>query len=100
MPKLNLYPLPESVVIVDNLIVHKCPVLMESLYRHGIHYMFLPPYSPFFNPIEECFGFVKTLCHRQYEQFQDVPMADAIYSAFTQVTPALVEGFFRHAGYE
>ena len=41
LSRLNPYPLPESVVIVDNLVVHKCPLLIEILQGYGIHYIYL-----------------------------------------------------------
>ena len=73
---------------------------MEVLAVSGVHYMFLPPYSPFFNPIEECFGYIKTVCKRDYKQYQGLPIHDAIYDAFGKVTLAMIEGFYKHAGYE
>ena len=73
---------------------------MEILQNHGIHYVFLPPYNPFFNPIEECFGYVKSSCRRFYEEFQDRPMHEAIQEAFGKVTVDMISGYYRRAGYE
>lgn len=73
---------------------------MNLLVRRNINYLFLPPYSPFFNPIEECFGSVKSACHRYYEEYQDLPLQDAIQNAFSRVTVAMIKGFYKHAGYE
>ena len=92
--------MPESVIIVDNLVVHKCPILMEIIRSQGVHYIFLPPYSPFFNPIEECFGFVKYACRHYNEEYQDKPIHEAIHDAFQRVTVPMIQGFFKHAGYE
>ena len=80
--------------------MHKCPVLLEILAIHGIHYLYLPPYSPFFNPIEECFGYIKTVCKRDYEQYDGSTMHNAIHDAFGKVTESMIKGFYKHAGYE
>ena len=80
--------------------MHKCPVLLEILAIHGIHYLYLPPYSPFFNPIEERFGYIKTVCKRDYEQYDGSTMHNAIHDAFGKVTESMIKGFYKHAGYE
>ena len=97
---MNPYPHPDSVIIADNLIVHKCPVLEETLSIHGVHYLYLPPYSPFFNPIEECFGYIKTVCKRNYKEYEGLTMKDAIHNAFGKITSVMIKGYYKHAGYE
>jgi transposase len=50
----DLLPYTRSgdVVVMDNLSVHKDPQVIEKITRAGVRVLFLPPYSPKFNPIE------------------------------------------------
>jgi transposase len=48
-----------DVVILDNLAVHKSERAAECLKRHGAWFLFLPPYSPDLNPIEQAFAKIK-----------------------------------------
>lgn len=50
---------PGSIVILDNLSTHKSPRAAEALRRHGCWFLFLPPYSPDLNPIEQAFSKLK-----------------------------------------
>ena len=50
---------PTSVVIMDNCSIHHIQEVNELLQDAGILLMYLPPYSPDLNPIEEAFGTVK-----------------------------------------
>lgn len=47
---------PGDVVIMDNLGSHKGPNIRKAIRRAGAHLLFLPPYSPDLNPIEQVFG--------------------------------------------
>ena len=51
---------PHSVVILDNASVHHVPEVVQSIEEIGALVLFLPPYSPDYNPIEEAFSKVKT----------------------------------------
>jgi hypothetical protein len=72
----------------------------------GIKLVYLPPYSPDLNPIEECFSFAKHyICHHGH-QFQDiVEIGDEIepylflYNVLDQVTPEACCGWFHDSGY-
>jgi transposase len=46
---------PGDVVVLDNLSLHKQPVIRVAIEAAGAHLRFLPPYSPDFNPIEQAF---------------------------------------------
>ena len=45
-----------SVLMIDNLIVHHCEPIISLLKDMGIVVQFLPPYSPDFNPTKEAFS--------------------------------------------
>ena len=53
---------PGDIVILDNLSSHKRPAARELIEAVGATMMFLPPYSPDFNPIEKAFS--KRLCRK------------------------------------
>ncbi len=50
---------PEQVVVMDNLSVHKGSRVRELIEEKGCELLYLPPYSPDFNPIEEAFSKIK-----------------------------------------
>ena len=46
VPKLNPWPLPNSIVIMDNAKIHMYRELEDSIHQCGARLLFLPPYSP------------------------------------------------------
>ena len=57
--RLNPYPLPRSIVVLDNARIHMYKELLDAIYAVGALAFFLPPYCPQFNPIELGFGMLK-----------------------------------------
>jgi len=51
---------PGDVVVLDNLPAHKVAGLAEIVAARGARLLYLPPYSPDFNPIEVAFSKLKT----------------------------------------
>ena len=49
---MNPYPGPNSVLILDNCIIHHNAEALQVLMNAGIRVEFLPPYSPDFNPVQ------------------------------------------------
>jgi transposase len=68
---------PASTIIWDNAAFHKKKDLEAIAHQHGHFILFLPPYSPDFNPIEHDFANIKK--RRQYAP-PDTPLADIITS--------------------
>ncbi len=58
---MNPFLQEQSILILDNCAIHKCHALQEVLELQGHLLIFLPPYSPDFNPIEESFSCSKYL---------------------------------------
>lgn len=87
-----------SVVLVDNLSVHKRVDARQVLLERGIRLVFLPPYSPDLNPIERCWSKVKEALRAAAARSVEV-LEEAIATALRAVTPADIEGWFRFAGY-
>ena len=68
--------------------------------------MYLPPYSPNYNPIEECFSFVKAFVRQHGQSFRHiVELGDPaepfefLYAALDEVTAEVTKGWFQHCGY-
>lgn len=122
--QMNPWPLPNSVLVMDNASIHKAPGIREMveeqyvavhfqqkaiLIHHlqsGMRLLFLPAYSPDLNPIEEAFSAIKAWmrANRDYVTgemggpFSDpyVLIWEAIYGV---VTPEKAYGWYKHSGY-
>jgi transposase len=55
---------PAQVVVMDNLTAHKGERIRELIEQRGCELLYLPPYSPEFNPIEEAFAEIKALVRK------------------------------------
>ena len=89
---------PGRLVVMDNDAPHKSPAVLQAIQRTGASVLFLPPYSPDLNPIEECWSKVKH-CLRRLAARSRQTLDDAIASAIDSVSPADAKGWFSHAGY-
>lgn len=87
-----------DVVVMDNLRVHHIDAVKKRLASVGARPLFLPPYSPEKNPIEEIWSLIKRI-FRSEEARTISKMIDAMKKAFAAVTASKIEGFFRHAAY-
>ncbi|XP_031565977.1 uncharacterized protein LOC116301108 [Actinia tenebrosa] len=87
-----------SVIIMDNCIIHYSDVVTNAVRNKGGIIMFLPPYSPDFNPIEDCFNFCKKWLQRNQEVCYGYPKR-CFEIALNQVTQAQSIGFFEDCGY-
>ena len=59
---------PGDVVVMDNLSSHKGPHVEDIIQAAGARLLFLPPYSPDFNPIEQVFAKLKALLRQAAER--------------------------------
>ena len=87
-----------DVVILDNLQPHKAAGVREMIQAAGAKLLYLPPYSPDYNPIENMWSKVKTQLRsaaaRTFETLQT-----AVWSALERISTDDCRGFFRHCGY-
>lgn len=90
---------PGDVVIWDNLPAHKSLDLKPVLESAQATLLLLPPYSPDFNPIEQCWSKVKE-CLRSAQARTTEALQQAIAHAFAAVTASDARGWFQHCGYE
>ena len=90
---------PGDTVILDNLPVHKVHGVREAVEAAGAQLLFLPSYSPDFNPIEPAFAKLKALL-RSAAARTTADLHAAIRHAFTRFTPQECRNYVTAAGYE
>ncbi len=89
---------PGQVVIMDNLSSHKGSRVRELIEERGCELMYLPPYSPDLNPIEEGFAKLKAMLRRAGARTHEA-LIEAMGRALDTVTASDARGFFEHRGY-
>ena len=90
---------PGDIVVMDNLSSHKGPRVRALIESRGASLLYLPPYSPDFNPIENAFAKLKALLRREAAR-----TVDALWSAIGRlidlITPQECQNMFAAAGYD
>jgi transposase len=89
---------PGDLVILDNLPAHKDAEARSLIEACGAHLLFLPPYSPDFNPIELCWALVKKALRTAKARTLDA-LVEALRKALLAITPDLADNWFAHCGY-
>jgi transposase len=90
---------PGDVIVMDNLSAHKASGVAELVEAAGAKLLYLPPYSPDFNPIEMIWSKVKRLLRSAAARTVDT-LHDAFGKALAAVTRSDILGCFLHCGYE
>jgi len=94
LPALN----EGDLLVMDNLSVHKSERVRELIERRGVEVLYLPPYSPDFNPIEEAFSKIKNLLRKAGARVRET-LVEAIGTALSEVSEEDALAFFEHCGY-
>ena len=85
-------------VVMDNLGAHRPKRVRELIEEKGCELVYLPSYSPDYNPIEEAFAKIKNLLRKASARTKEA-LVEAIGAALSAVSAADARGFFEHAGY-
>lgn len=89
---------PGTAVILDNLAVHRNAAAAEALRQRGCWFLYLPPYSPDLNPIEQAFAKLKAHLRRiGARTFDD--LINAIGAVCDLFSPDECRNYLNHAGY-
>jgi transposase len=88
-----------DIVVMDNLPAHKVKGAREAIEKTGATLMFLPPYSPDFNPIEQAFAKLKALLRKVAARTVNALEA-AIADALDAFPPQECANYFTNSGYE
>jgi transposase len=89
---------PGDIVILDNLGSHKGKAVRKAIRAVGARLLFLPPYSPDLNPIEQVFAKLKTLLKKAAERSVEATWK-RIGSLLDRFTPAECANYLVNAGY-
>ena len=81
LPLMNPYPAPNSVLIMDGASVHNVDNIEHLCQHRGILLMYLPAYSPDYNPIELVFSAVKRKLRKLYQKYPQIS-ANELRGAF------------------
>lgn len=89
---------PGDIVIMDNLPAHKVAGVRDAIQARGARLLYLPPYSPDLNPIEQAFAKLKALLRTAARRTVD-GLWQAIGHALDAFSPAECARYLAHAGY-
>ena len=87
-----------DIVVIDNLPAHKGDAVKKLIEAKSATLVFLPPYSPDFNPIEMLFAKLKALLRKAAARTRDA-LWDKIGEVLDAFSAQECANYFRHAGY-
>ena len=87
-----------QVVIMDNLPAHRPARVRELIEERGCELVYLPSYSPDFNPIEEAFSKIKGMVRQAAARTREA-LVEVLGEALSAVSVQAARGYFEHAGY-
>jgi len=88
-----------EIVVLDNVSTHKVVGVREAIAAKGARVVYLPPYSPDFNPIEKSFSKIKSVLQRIAARTVDA-LDVAVAQALRSVTPSECSNYFAASGYD
>lgn len=87
-----------AVIVMDNLSIHHCEEVKALAEAHGFTLVFVPPYSPAFNPIEEAWSKLKAYLRKVRARLTGT-LVDAVRTGLDRISASDAQGWIRHAGY-
>ena len=90
---------PGDILVMDNLPVHKSVRVTQAIEGAGCTLVYLPPYSPDFNPIENMWSKVKARLRKAAARTFGT-IVEAVGEALLAVSPEDCQGFFGNCGYD
>lgn len=94
---LNKHGMHNMYIVMDNASIHKTQAVLDAIIKnHGHTALFLPPYSPFLNPIEECWAKIKAEVRKTPLKGKE-NLALRIQEAAQTVTAKDCQGWVRHS---
>lgn len=89
---------PGQIVVMDNLAAHKVEGVRQRIESVGAQLLYLPPYSPDFNPIEPAWSKVKQLLRGAKARTLEV-LETTLAQALSAITSQNASAWFVHCGY-
>lgn len=90
---------PGDIVVMDNLPAHKVAGVRQAIEAAGATLLYLPPYSPDFNPIEMAFSKLKAILRKAAARTV-TDLWEAIAGALDAFTQSECQNYFAAAGYD
>ena len=87
-----------DVVVLDNLTAHRASRIEKVAEARGARVLWLPPYSPDYSPIEQCWSKIKAYLRGAKARTREA-LEEALTAALGLVTKADIRGWFKHCGY-
>ena len=87
---------PHSIVVLDNCAIHCVDEVKDMLQEIGVIVLYLPPYSPDFNPIEEAFSKVKS--ELRARNGSEIDIETLIHICFASISSEDCLGWVEHTG--
>ena len=98
LPRCNPFPGSKSVIVLDNCSSHHSPGVQQLCALFGVRIVYLPPYSPDFNPIEEFFSVLKAWMKKNFLLAEGADFEEFIHVAIRECSHGDdAPGHFRHA---
>jgi len=89
---------PKMIMVLDNIKFHYSPKAIGLIEAAGAKVLYLPAYSPEFNPLEECISKIKAAL-RRFKARTQRKLFNALAKAIALVTENDILGWFKHCGY-
>ena len=107
LDRMNPFPLPNSVLVCDNASAHHFDGLHALVEAHSCRLLYLPPYSPDLNPIEEGFSVMKAWIQKNNDYVLSElagedrcdPYKMLWEAVFKSMTSENIEGWYKDCGY-
>ena len=105
LPHMNKWPLPNSVLVMDNTAIHKVGGIREMVEERGSRILYLPTYSPDFNPIEHAFSSIKSWLRLNRDRVnlelesEDTSVHDIFWEAVRPITAEDSKGWYKDCRY-
>lgn len=97
------WPEPKSVLVMDNTSFHHSESIAQMCAKAGVKLVYLPPYSPDLNPIEEFFAELKSFIKHNWTYYEkDTHQCFDVFLGWcvnmVGVREESAQGHFRHTG--
>jgi transposase len=105
LPHMNNWPLPKSVLVFDNALIHRVPDIREMVEERGARLLCLPAHSPDLNPIDLAFPTIKTWLHtnrdrvNQAKELDNGAVRDVFWEAARSITAEQAKKWYEDCGY-
>lgn len=88
----------DDILLLDNSSVHKSKLVLDTLRDCNIKYLFLPRYSPDYNPIELLWSYMKSILRKLKARTRD-KLGEAIAFALNSISLEFINNWFKHCGF-